>query len=352
MAASHRFILSGGHRNTDRGGASGERAWTYGSLLAMKAEIEKRGGEAVIVHNLDNDSDPTDSTNWGLQRVAQQCVALEKKYGPFDAYISSHYNGTGSNGSSGFHAIIPDAWSGVDVRANNPLDVKLAKAMAKRVGETKTVSLLSWTSDAKAGSPGVMSERETNVGSQGYRLGEMYGTIGFRERTARVIIEAANISNPQEAAYIRDSRWVKQTYVPAIVTALEDVFGVFSDHETPAPDPTPVEPEYSEPNVIPQLEALKDHPVDQLPVYVQVGEGDKAVYYFPLNRTLEVKAGVTTPRNLYADRTHPGRTGADLPSGEKFFGKWGAVNADGEPFAVTLWYTRVWLVDCIVAAGA
>lgn len=229
--ATHRYVLSAGHRNTNGGGARNEINWTYPSVVALKAAIEARGGKAIIVHQRDGDSDPSFSVGRGLQNVAGLCVALAEANGPFDAYISSHYNG---GSSPGFHAIFPDAWSGVDTKANNPLDVRLARAMRDEVKATGTVKMLSWTAD----SPGVMSERETGVGAQGYRLGEFVGTLGFRDTTARVIIEASSIDVASEAKFINDPFWVRNVYSEAIVDALESVFGKFQSTPTPEPPPS------------------------------------------------------------------------------------------------------------------
>lgn len=267
--ATHRYILSAGHRNENGGGARNEINWTYPSVKALKAAIEARGGKAFIVHELDGDGDNSFSHDRGLQNVAALCVQLAKTHGPFDAYISSHYNG---GASPGFHAIFPDAWSGVDIKANNPLDVRLARTMRDRVKATNTVRMLSWTRD----SPGVMSERETGVGAQGYRLGEFVGTLGFRDTTARVIIEASSIDVASEARYINDPNWVRNVYSEAIVDALEDVFGDF--REGPEPPPTTTYAEKS------PIAALVD-----LPAYHEVfSQGQRIAQLVRANFTVKV----------------------------------------------------------------
>ena len=44
--AEHRYILSAGHRNTNRGGATDEINWTFPSCKALKEAFEARGGKA------------------------------------------------------------------------------------------------------------------------------------------------------------------------------------------------------------------------------------------------------------------------------------------------------------------
>lgn len=329
--ASHRFILSGGHRNENRGGARNEINWTYPSVVALKAAIEARGGKAWIVQEEDGDKDPSFCIGRGLQNAAQRCVEIAGKYGPFDAYISSHYNG---GASPGFHAIFPDSWGSGDQKAQNPLDVKLCRAIRDRVRATDTVRMLSWTAD----SPGVMSERETGVGAQGYRLGEFVGTLGFRSTTARVIIEASSIDVAREAAYINDPTWVRKVYCEAIVDALEDVFGKFTERPDTKPDPAP-DPEYApfRPSVV--LQRFQNVPPDQIPVAVKDGD----VWW---SRTMQTVTVVEqTPRMQYASGAS---IGPDLMPGDTVFVAFHTV-ADGKPIGYSYYTggggTRIKLED-------
>jgi hypothetical protein len=202
--ATHQFILSAGHRNTDRGGATGEIEWTYPSCKALKAAIEARGGKAWIIQEEDRDGDSSFFVNGGRQTAAKACVALAAKHGEFAAYISSHYNG---GASPGFHAIHPDGWEAPDRKADNPKDVKVCRAIRDRIKATNTVGLIGWTKD----SPGVMSERETGAvhNQKPFRLGEFAGTFGFRDKSVRVIIEAGSIDVPRERVFIMDKHWVR-----------------------------------------------------------------------------------------------------------------------------------------------
>lgn len=294
--ATHRYILSCGHRNQNGGGARNEINWTYPATVALKAAIEARGGKAWIIQEEDGDKDPTRFLDGGLQQAAARCVALEKVHGPFTAYLSSHYNG---GASPGFHAIFPDGAN--DTKAMNPLDVALCRTIRDRVKATNTVRMLSWTAD----SPGVMSEKETGVGAKGYRLGEFVGTLGFRQTTARVILEASSIDVASEAAYINDPHWVRHVYSEAIVNALEDVFGTMSGavDPIPAPQPTPA-PIYAKADPIPELGTL--------PAYVRLANGAQLVRV-----DLTVQAVHDTPRLRWADAKSP-TVGPHVKAGERF----------------------------------
>lgn len=227
--ASHRYILSAGHRNTDRGGAAREIDWTYGITKQLQRAIQRRGGQAWIISEEDGDSDPTFSKGRGLQAAARLCVELAKVVGVCDAYISMHYEG---GPARGFFGIFPDGGA-PDNRAGNPLDERLCAVIAKHVEKT---GMPKRTAGVVA--PGVMSEKQTGVGAQGYRLGEFVGTIGFRTTTARVILEAGNYVSPADREMLWSAAW-QAKYVESIVDGLEEVFGKMPRPSTPDPKPEP-----------------------------------------------------------------------------------------------------------------
>lgn len=239
--ATHRFALSAGHRNNARGGASKgpESAWTYPMTQKLRDEIVRRGGEAFIVHEHDGDHDPS-FTFRGLGETAQLAANIGVQRGGIDAYLSMHY---GAEPIDGFFAIFPDATGlrpagnfgtghSLDVRGNNTLDIRLARVIAKHV--------------AKTGMPirgdGTMSETRSGVGYQGWRLGELEGTVSIRTTTPRLILEAGNSLSPKEYELIWSPAW-QDKYAKAIVDGLEEVFGKFGGKTTkPAPKPIPEDP--------------------------------------------------------------------------------------------------------------
>ena len=231
--ATHRYIISSGHRNTDRGGAHREAEWTYPISVKLKNAIHRRGGKAWIIQEEDGDSDPSFCVGRGLQNAARLCVDLANAVGGVDAYISMHYEG---GPAGGFFGIFPDARSGVDIGSNNTMDRRLCRIFAKHVEKTGMPKRLAGVVE-----PGVMSERQTGVGGQGWRLGEFVGTLGFRTTTARVILEAGNYGTIADRNRIWNDAW-QDRYVEALVDGLEEEYGKFSGKPTPAPKPEPTTP--------------------------------------------------------------------------------------------------------------
>lgn len=328
--ATHRFIVSYGHRNTDRGGAHREIEWTPIMGKKLQEAINRRGGRAWVIQEEDGDTDPTFSHGRGLQNVARLCVDLANAVGGVDAYISCHYEGA-SAGARGFFGIFPDARSGVDVKANNPLDVRLCETLGRHVATTGMPL-------RKLAHPvaGVMSERETGVGLQGYRLGEFVGTLGFRDRTARVIIEAGNYVNPADRAMLWDMQWVDR-YCDALVDGLEEVFGAFKGEAKPTPKPGPdhtPEPQYADADPIPQVK--DDRP------FVVLANGAVMVR---ANATVEATA--ETPRLKWATPTSP-HIGPTVPKGAQFAVDYLIINPDQSLYWYTPWATRIRYEDTAI----
>lgn len=246
---SHRFVLSAGHRNENRGGAIKEIDWTYPMTKRLQAAIQRRGGRAWVIQEEDGDGDPTFCRGHGLQSACRHCTSLASVVGAFDAYISCHYEGSPARGFFGIH---PDATN--DTKAMNPLDVALIEKMAKHVSEKTGMPARKLGRHPVAG---VMSEKETGVGAQGYRLGEFVGTLPIRETTARVIIEAGSYSVPADRAMLWDWAWVDR-YCEALVDALEEQFGMFSGEII---EPPPLDP----PEVPDTMKLITDLPVRQAP---------------------------------------------------------------------------------------
>ena len=226
--ATHQYILSAGHMNSDRGGAQGEIGWTYPMCRKVKAAIERRGGRAWIIQDEDGDGVPGDSPNRGLQAVARLCVSLADAVGGVDAYISMHYEGAGA-AVRGFFGIHPDGYN--DTKAMNPLDVRMIENIADATKKRTGMPLRRLWGHNRAG---VMSEKETGVGAKGYRLGEFVGTMGFRTRTARTVLEFGNRWNPADHAMQYDPA-KQDAYAEAIVDGLEATFGKFEGGEVVTP---------------------------------------------------------------------------------------------------------------------
>lgn len=325
--STHQFILSAGHRNTDRGGATREIDWTYPQCQMIRDAIERRGGKAWIIQEEDGDNDPSFCVGRGLQNAAALCVDLAKVVGGVDAYISVHYEGVGNTSVRGFFGIFPDSPSGgVDVRANNPADYRLCQILAKHVEKTGMPKRTGWVVE-----PGVMSERQTGVGGQGYRLGEFVGTLGFRDTTARVIIEAGAYTNPSDRELLWRESW-RLAYAEALVDGLEEMYGTFGGAKpAPAPKPEPT------PDPTPQPEYEAASPVRAL--------ADKRPFLLTDGGAMFVRADVVveavkdTPRLKYAGGA--ARVGPDIRKGDRFAVDYLIVNNDQSLYWYTPWATRV-----------
>lgn len=215
--------------NSDRGGAQGEIGWTYPMCRKTKAAIERRGGRAWIIQDEDGDGVPGDSPRRGLQAVARLCVNLAGAVGGVDAYLSMHYEGAGS-GVRGYFGIHADGYN--DTKAMNPLDVQMIENIADATTRRTGMPLRRLRGHHRAG---VMSEKETGVGAQGWRLGEFVGTMGFRTQTARTILEFGNRWNAADHDMQYDAA-KQDAYAEAIVDGLEATFGKFKGDAVVAPD--------------------------------------------------------------------------------------------------------------------
>lgn len=236
-----KYAISYGHRNTTGGGATGEKEWTdnAGSLLA--AELRRRGAQVFIVHEHDGDGDPI-FTHQGLGAIGGIVEAIDAKYGPLTGYLSIHYGGEPVRG---FFTIASDAGnlrSGAtgqyvtsDGWESNPLDVAAGTNISKRIAATNTVPVRVGLKGF-----GVMSERATGVGADGWRLAELQESVGIKEHAIRLIIEYGNRQTPEDNVYLQDMNWVANVASKAIADGLEDTFGPMStDGVAPSPTPAP-----------------------------------------------------------------------------------------------------------------
>lgn len=235
-----KYAISFGHRNNTRGGAAGEIDWTDDAGYALAAELRKRGAEVYIVQEHDGDGDPT-FTYQGLGAIGGIVEAIDAKYGPLTGYLSIHYGGEPVDG---FFTIAPDAGglrsgaTGAPVTTDgwdtNPLDVKAGTNIAKRIAATNTVPIRG---GLKA--YGVMSERQTGVGADGWRLAELQESVGIKEHGIRLILEWGNRLSARDNSFLKDMNWVRNVAAVAIADGLEDTFGPMGSGTTPKPVPAP-----------------------------------------------------------------------------------------------------------------
>lgn len=314
-----KVILSAGHKNTDGGGAYRESEWTYPACVDIRDELVRRGHEAWIIQEHDGDSRPDTSLGRGLQNVAYLCVELAKTVGGVDLYFSQHYEGTRQPAPQGAFGVYPDAQG--DSAEINPLDIRIAKSIADAVAQTG----MGWRGD------GTMSEQNTYVGSKGYRLGEMVGTLGLRERTARVVFEAGNIAHAGNASLLWDPDWRHRIYPKAVVDGMEAVFGTVKG-DTPVSTPDTV---YAPPITI---EAVSD----DRPLIVL----DNGAVLVRLD-SAEATTIRKTPR-MQAAHAGAKSVGPDIPAGHTFMVDYLIVNPDQSLYLLSPYWTRVRYQDCVL----
>jgi len=231
-----KIILHMGHRDLTGGGTAGgtltERGYSDDIVLACKRALLAAGHVPFVNQELDGDVDNTmllRSLDW----VGRNAVKIDQEFGPVDAYLSIHLEGSSI---PGLFAIVPDSNGLIaaadghsdpgDTWADNPLDVAFARSLAQRCMVSTGLGKRSTTE------PGVMSERATGVGGAGWRLSEYHETEPIREHATRNILECGAMPSP-------DIFIISQPDFPAkiaagVLAAVNEVFGAVSE---PTPEP-------------------------------------------------------------------------------------------------------------------
>lgn len=345
------IILSAGHRNTNKGGAKGEYEWTMGATRILAEQLRKRGARVLIVQEQDGDGDPS-FTNRPLGAIGQIAASLSAKHGPAVAFISMHYNG---GPARGFHIIPPDA-NGLrhggtgrvvtgDSKADNPLDWKVARLIRDRLLASKSVPQISWPAEK-----GVMSEKETNVGSQGWRLAELQEARPMQDDAVRLIIEAGSIDTA-DRAFIGDKVWVRNVYSEAIIDGLEEALGKLGNGASipDSPTETPIPP-------IPGGDAPQD--IDPLDAAEQVNDNtDTMVAYMPaegytwvwINDWVEALKDTPPYADVVLSSKRTRADGKMIVAKERFVVRWLGIPLDAKKPKLyrTLWKTIVLADDTV-----
>lgn len=188
MKKQLRILLVQGHRNTS-GGNPAEIAITPLAARAIQRALRAAGHTADMLQN-DND--------WfagSLDAVGREIVRRHN-VNPYDLMLDIHFEGDANN-TRGVFAIVPDGdglrsyttYSGTDSMASNTADMRYATAIANGIADATGLSLRR----TGVREPGVMSERQTGVGGQGYRLAMFGYTANVRHRMIRLVLELGNI---------------------------------------------------------------------------------------------------------------------------------------------------------------
>lgn len=210
-----RVVLAAGHHNTSGGNAT--EIELTGRLTPLIAAACRRAGMDVRVITPD---EGRGTYPGGLDAVAGQVRADD------DVFLEVHTEGNsaGDNGR-GVFAIYPDWGDDVDTDVRDRLGPDIARRVSAATGIPVRGS-------------GVMSERRTGVGIDGYRLGVFRITASLRARLTRLIVEYGAHTSPADLARLR-----APGVMEAIAAATAEALAAFLAGAVPAPeDDPPAEP--------------------------------------------------------------------------------------------------------------
>jgi murein DD-endopeptidase MepM/ murein hydrolase activator NlpD len=285
MATKPKVLLIAGHRNTSSG-ASEEVARTPMMARAYRDAFRAAGYFCEwLEQDVDADSDP-DDTQGGLDKVSRiahdwiarqsgKCLLLDLHFEGTSSSIRGMFaiapNRTGLTTSAPFPQAANDTWE------HNTDDRALAAEIVKRVTAATGLSIRGGLRQT-----GVMDERATGVGGDGYRLATFAYTSEFVDRAIRLVVEHGNLPNAADKKII-DSPGFAAKVANAAVAAVNAVYGV---------DSTPTEPEEPTDPTTPPVELVPGVDID----VAQWLFGDELAPDYVLSRS----GGVLSP--LYKER--------------------------------------------------
>jgi hypothetical protein len=191
------------------------------------------------------------------------------------------------------------------------------------------------------GIKGVMSERDTGVGAQGFRLAMHAASAPYRMKAARIVIEHAGYN---QTTQIPD--WANKSALAAL-RATNRVFEARGGPvgEEPGPDPIP-SPEDFEPTVpTPALQPyVAAGTLVKVPPAVVVGEEGEYVYVGH-----RVKAIKDTPRRQASHEDSP-KVGVDVKAETTFIVLFTHRTSDGSWWYITGWWSHFPVTDTEVVS--
>lgn len=245
------IILTAGHRSDNDTGNPDEKNRTQYLAQAYQAAFQAAGYAVHYVQNEDGDGRP-DITSGGLDTVGQKTAAIMRSIDGPIVDLDLHYEGASARG---VFAIVPDETGlvtaiaggtpGDDTWGNNPLDVSLARAIAQEISKETGLTLRATTE------PGVMSERATGVGIQGYRLATMAYSAFARDRAVRLVVEHGSLPTSDRDIILTND--FTQKCAKAAVRAVNTIY-----KQSPVKPPTPEPSKYAIPGWVPPRDG-KDH---------------------------------------------------------------------------------------------
>jgi hypothetical protein len=229
-------LIGAGHRNK-QGGNQYEAEMNGKKCRAIMDLFAKQGGKGHFGFDL-RCYTPDNGLGWSpLDLNEVPVTGFQDKNWPVDLMVELHSEGGG--GRTGAFVIYPD-WApdvDIDVRDHGKVFVDTLNAHVPAIG---------YRTLAAPGGVGVMSEKQTGVGLQGFRLGVFRDTAQFNERTTRMIFEQGAHDSTDRAAMDAPG------FLSAQAAAFMDGVVAFFDAVAPGwRDEEPIEPVYAAPAAIP-----------------------------------------------------------------------------------------------------
>ena len=197
-----KIVLAAGHRNAS-GGDAIEKDQTAQLTPLLAAALRRYGMDVRVI---------TPDEGRGMYPGKLDAVASQVRSDD-DLFLEVHTEGNnGGDAARGVFVVYPDWDDDVDVDARDTLGPMIAERVS-----------------AASGMPirgnGLMSEKKTGVGLDGYRLGIFRVTAPLRSSTTRLIVEYGSHSSPADMA-----RWntpgVVQAMADATALAIADFYNV------------------------------------------------------------------------------------------------------------------------------
>lgn len=211
-----RVALSSGHHNTSGGNAL-EIKQTGPLTVAIARACRNRGFDVRVVQGHDG----LDMFPGSLSDVAKTVVNWDATW-PVDVFLETHTEGAG--GARGAFAIYPDWSPDIDTDVRDTLGPHIAQLLTLYTGmpQRRIGNVL-----------GVMSERQTGVGSQGNRLGVFRVTEPIRDHCTRLIVEFGAHDNAADLAIFNAPGFLDKA-AAAVADAIASFYGVTEPQPPPS----------------------------------------------------------------------------------------------------------------------
>ena len=314
-----RIAIGAGHRNTSGGNEFETDLNGRVTNELVKLEAASTGFDLRCFT-------PGDGLGWfngPLDAAARQVVAWANAGWVPDIFCEIHHQGLSNTSTRGGFIIHPDG-RGLSSPYPNSQEVD---EDARDFGGTMARILCSGIGVPVWGD-GVMSERETGVGGQGYRLG-VFGSTDvpvLRENCTRFVTEAATYTNAADKALM-----VAPGFAAKEARALLEMFAALGadrlgwegDYRIGGGGPSPA---YAAAGPFPPFDGTDRKVVE-----------DGSTFYAAQRRYKVVTR--TTPRR--AANPKEAATAADMMPGASVEGLYVVTGTDGQPWVVSKWGSRI-----------